>query len=309
MPQQYAFFRGEFIPIEQANISIRTHAFNYGTGCFAGIRGYWNEDRQQLYLFRIQDHFKRFLQSCRLLMIDLPYSVQDLCDITVELARRQQPKEDTYFRPLGYKSSEVIGVRLHDLEGDFALFAIPFGRYIQSEEGARATISSWRRLDDNTIPPRGKITGAYANSAFIKTEAMLNGYDEAIVLNQNGHISEGSAENLFIVRDGKLVTPPITENILEGITRRTMMELAMEEMGVQTVERPVDRTELYVCEEAFFCGTGVQMAAITEIDHRPVGDGQLGPVSSQLRKLYFDVVRGKLPKYQHWCTPVYPEKA
>ncbi len=305
MAQQYAFFKGDFVPIEEANISIRTHAFNYGTGCFAGIRGYWNDEQQQLYLFRLADHFRRFLQSCRLLMIDLPYSVQELCAITIEVARRQEAREDTYFRPLGYKSSEAISVRLHDMEGDFALFAVPFGRYIQSEEGARATISSWRRLDDNTIPPRGKITGAYASSAIIKTEAMLNGYDEAIVLDQNGHISEGSAENVFIVRDGVLVTPPITENILEGITRRTMMELARNEMGIETVERPIDRTELYVCDEAFFCGTGVQMAAITEVDHRPVGDGSLGPVCSKLRTLYFDVVRGRMPKYRHWCTPVY----
>ncbi len=304
---QYAFFRGGFVPVEEANVSIRTHALNYGTACFAGIRGYWNDEHQQLYLFRLTDHYRRFLQSCRLLMIDLPYSVQDLCDITVELARRQESRVDTYFRPLGYKSSEVIGVRLHDLEGDFAMFAVPFGRYIDSEEGARATVSSWRRLDDNTIPPRGKITGAYASSAIVKTEAMLNGYDEAILLNQNGHISEGSAENIFIVRDGKLVTPPITENILEGITRRTMIELAERELGLQTVERAIDRTELYVCEEAFFCGTGVQMACIVEVDHRPVGDGQLGPVSSDLRRLYFDTVRGKLSAYRHWCTPVYDE--
>lgn len=302
---QYAFFRGEFVPIEEANVSIRTHALNYGTACFAGIRGYWNGEQQQLYLFRLADHFRRFLQSCQLLMIDLPYSVQDLCDITVELARRQESRVDTYFRPLGYKSSEVIGVRLHDLEGAFAMFAVPFGRYIDSEEGARATVSSWRRLDDNMIPPRGKITGAYASSAIVKTEAMLDGYDEAILLDQNGHISEGSAENIFIVRDGKLVTPPITENILEGITRRTMIELAERELGLQTVERAIDRTELYVCEEAFFCGTGVQMACIVEVDHRLVGDGQLGPISSKLRHLYFDTVRGKLSAYRHWCTPVY----
>jgi branched-chain amino acid aminotransferase len=303
---EYAFFRGGFVPIEQANVNIRTHALNYGTGCFAGIRGYWNDEQQQLYLFRLPDHFRRFLQSCKLLMIELPYSVQELCDITVELARRQGAREDTYFRPLAYKSSEVIGVRLHDLEAEFAMFCVPFGKYIQSEEGARATISSWRRLDDNMIPPRGKITGAYASSAIIKTEAMLNGYDEAIVLDQNGHISEGSAENIFIVRDGTLITPPITENILEGITRRTMMELAANELGVETVERPVDRTELYICEEAFYCGTGVQMAAIVEVDHRPVGDGRQGPISTALRKLYFDVVRGKEEKYRHWCTPVYP---
>ncbi|HIC94602.1 MAG TPA: branched-chain amino acid transaminase [Anaerolineae bacterium] len=306
MPK-YAFFKGQFVPIEEAKVSIMTHAFNYGTGCFEGIRAYWNEEEEQLFLFRMREHYERLHRSCRILFIDLPYSVDELGEITVELLRREGYREDTYIRPLAYKATEGIGVRLHDLEDEFALFAVPFGRYIEKEEGARVCVSSWRRISDNAVPARAKVTGAYINSALSKTQAALNGFDEAIVLNQDGQVSEGSAENLFIVRDGKLITPPVTENILEGITRATIIEIAREELGIETVERPIDRTELYVAEEAFFCGTGVQVAAIAEIDYRPVGTGKLGPVVKKIRDLYFDIVRGKVEKYRHWCTPVYPK--
>ena len=302
---QYAFFQGKFVPIEEAKVSIMTHAFNYGTGCFEGIRGYWNQDEEQLYVFRLAKHYERMHRSCRILLIDLSYSVEELGDLTVSLLRMNQPRTDTYVRPLAYKSTEGIGVRLHDLEDDFAIFTVPLGRYLEKEEGASVSVSSWRRIDDNAIPARAKITGAYINSAFCKTEAVLNGFDEAIVLTQDGHVSEGSAENLFIVRDGKLVTPLGTDNILEGITRSTIMQLAREEMGLEVEERRIDRTELYIAEEAFFCGTGVQVAAIVEVDRRRVGSGKLGPVVSRLRDIYFDVVRGKVEKYKGWCTPVY----
>jgi len=302
---QYAFFKGEFVPIEEAKVSIMTHAFNYGTGCFEGIRGYWNQEEEQLYVFRLAEHYERMHRSCRILLIDLPYSAEELSDLTVNLLRMNQHRSDTYVRPLAYKATEGIGVRLHDLEDDFAIFAVPLGRYLEKEEGASVSVSSWRRIDDNAIPARAKITGAYINSALCKTEAVLNGFDEAIVLTQDGHVSEGSAENLFIVRSGKLVTPLGTDNILEGITRSTIMQLAREEMGLEVEERRIDRTELYIAEEAFFCGTGVQVAAIVEVDRRPVGSGKIGPVVSRLRDIYFDVVRGKAEKYKGWCTPVY----
>jgi len=282
-----------------------THAFNYGTGCFEGIRGYWNQEEEQLYVFRLAEHYERMHRSCRILLIDLPYSAEELSDLTVNLLRMNQHRSDTYVRPLAYKATEGIGVRLHDLEDDFAIFAVPLGRYLEKEEGASVSVSSWRRIDDNAIPARAKITGAYINSALCKTEAVLNGFDEAIVLTQDGHVSEGSAENLFIVRSGKLVTPLGTDNILEGITRSTIMQLAREEMGLEVEERRIDRTELYIAEEAFFCGTGVQVAAIVEVDRRPVGSGKIGPVVSRLRDIYFDVVRGKAEKYKGWCTPVY----
>lgn len=301
----YAYFQGKIVPIEEAKISVRTHALHYGTGAFGGIRAYWNEQEEQLYIFRPLDHFKRVLNSGKLLMMDLPYTPESMRDILLELLRKEGYRQDTYIRPLIYKSSNVIGVRLHDLDADFTMFAQPFGSYIPNETGSRVTFSSWRRVDDNVIPARGKITGAYANSALIKTDAMLAGFDEAIVLNQDGHIAEGSAENFFIVRDGVAITPPTEANILEGITRRTVIHLLREELRIDVEVRQIDRSEVFIADEAFFCGTGVQVVAITEVDHRKVGDGQLGPVVSQLRDLYFDVVRGNVSRYHDWNVPVY----
>jgi branched-chain amino acid aminotransferase len=305
---RYAFFRGQIVPIEEAKISVMTHAFNYGTGCFEGIRAYWNAQEEQLFVFRLRDHFERLLRSCRILRISLPYSVDSLCQIAVELLRREGYREDAYLRPVAYKADECIGVRLHDLRDEITMFSTPFGRYIENEEGVHVCISSWQRVDDNASPARAKITGAYINSAFAKTDAVLSGYDEALVLTATGHISEGSAENFFMVRHGKLITPPVTSNILEGITRDTVMTLAWEEMGLKTSERNIDRSEIYVCDEALLCGTGVQIAAITHVEHRPIGSGSIGPVVSRLRELYFGVVRGKNPKYRAWCTPVYESR-
>jgi branched-chain amino acid aminotransferase len=306
MPQ-YAFFKGQFVPIEQAQISIMTHAFNYGTGCFEGIRAYWNEQKGQLFVFRLREHYERMHRSARILRIDLPYNVDELCEMTLELLRREGHRSDVYIRPLAYKEDEIIGVRLHDLSDGFAMFAVPFGRYLEQEEGAHVCISSWRRVDDNAVPARAKITGAYINSALAKTDAILGGYDEALVLDHEGHISEGSAENVFLVRDGTLVTPPVNSNILEGITRDTIITLAKDEMGISTVERSIDRSEIYVCDEAFLVGTGVQVASIIRVEHRPIGTGRMGPVVVRLRELYFDLVRGNNQKYRHWCTPVYVE--
>jgi len=304
-PNRYAFFKGRIVPIKEAQVSIMTHSLHYGTGCFAGLRAYWNKEEEQLFIFRIKDHFCRFINSTRLLYMNIPYTVEQLIGFTLDLLRHEGFRQDAYIRPLAFKSSPVIGVRLHDLEEEVVIFSIPFGRYVQNEEGARATFSSWRRVDDNVIPPRGKITGSYANSALIKTDAYLKGFDEAIVLNQNGHVSEGSAENIFIVRDGVAYTPPVYDNILEGINRRTHIQLLRDELGVETVERPLDRTEVLLADEVFFCGTGVQIAVVIEVDHYSIGAGRMGPVTGQLRQLFFDIVRGKSPKYRHWCTPVY----
>jgi len=296
----YAYFQGKIVPIAEAKVSVMTHALNYGTGAFGGVRAYWNDEENELFIFRPLDHFRRVLSSARLLLMDLPHTPETMLDVLLELLRTENYRGvDVYIRPLIYKSSTVIGVRLHDLEADFTMFAQPFGSYIANEEGSRVTFSAWRRIDDNMIPARGKITGSYANSA------MLSGFDEALVLNQNGHISEGSAENLFLVRDGVAITPPITANILEGITRRTVIQLLQEELGVEVVERNIDRTELYICDEAFSCGTGYQVAAVTRVDYRNIGNGLMGPVTSRLRDLYFDIVRGRKPKYASWLVPVH----
>jgi branched-chain amino acid aminotransferase len=303
----FAYFKGQVVPYDQAKIGVLNHTFNYGTGVFGGVRAYWNEKENQLYLFRPLDHFRRFLDSSRLLCMDLPHTPEQLTGVTVELLRAEARREDTYVRPLAYVPDETVGVRLHDLHADITIVSIPFGRYIESEEGSSVTFSSWRRIDDNSIPARGKIIGAYVNSAFIKTDAIRAGYDEAIVLNADGHISEGSAENFFMVKGGVLVTPPVTDNILEGITRRTVIQLAREELGMTVVERPIDRTEIYLAEEAFFCGTGVQIAAIAHVDKRPVADGKMGPFVGKLRDLYFRIVRGMEPKFRAWNVPIYPK--
>lgn len=302
--QLWAFFRGEFVPLQDANVNVMTHAFNYGTGVFEGIRAYWNADEEQLFALDLLPHYERIKRSARLLMMDVRYSAQQLADTTLELLRRDGLREDVYIRPLVYKSSEIIGVRLHNLEHDVTIFATPFGQYIDTEGGIRAQVSSWRRTDDNAIPARSKITGAYVNSAFAKSEAQLNGYDEAIVLTQEGHVSEGSAENLFIVRNGTLVTPPATDNILEGITRGRLMSVAAD-LGFTVQERSIDRTELYVADEVFLCGTGAQISAVVEIDRRTIGSGRPGAVTRQLSQTYFDAVRGRVEAYRDWLTPVY----
>jgi branched-chain amino acid aminotransferase len=277
---------------------------HYGTGVFEGIRGNWNEERKQIYLFRLKEHYERLFNGCRVLKIQLPYSVDDLCHLTVELVKRSGLKENSYVRPVAYKSTEAMGVRLHNLEADFFAFVIPWGRYLDTDK-CRVGVSSWRRPGCNYAAPQAKITGQYINSAFAKTEAHENGYDEAIVLNESGRVAEGSGENIFLVIDRKLVTPTISENILPGITRATVIELAQKELGMETIERPVERTELYFAREAFFTGTAAHLTPIAEIDHRLVGDGEIGPITQKLQALYYEAIEGKNPKYMQWGTPVY----
>ncbi len=301
----WAFFRGEFVPLREANINVMTHGFNYGTAVFEGIRAYWNADDEQLYGLELVAHYERIRSSARLLMMDVEQSAEELAQITVELLRRDGLREDVYIRPIVYKSSELIGVRLHNLESDITIFGVPFGQYIDTEGGIRAQVSTWRRTDDNAIPARGKITGAYVNGALAKSEAQLNGYDEAIVLTADGHVSEGSAENLFLVKNGALITPAVTDNILEGITRRRLIEIGREKLGVDVIERSIDRTELYSADEVFLCGTGAQISPVIEIDRRTIGSGRPGDVTRQLSRTYFDAVRGRLPAYRDWLTPVY----
>jgi branched-chain amino acid aminotransferase len=307
MPTPYAYFQKQFVPLAEAKISIMTHAFLYGTATFEGIRGNWNEDVGEIYIFRVQDHFRRLHKSCRILKIGLPYSVEELTDLTVKLVEMCGYTEDIYIRPIAYKSSEVIGVRMHNLEDDFLVFVYPFGPYLDIEKGIRCMTSSWRRVEDVGIPARAKVNGLYVNSALAKTEAQENGYDEAIMLDMAGHVSEGSGENIFIVVDGRLHTPPSTDNILMGITRDTVTRLAADELGIETVERSIDRSELYVADECFMTGTAAHVTAVVEVDRRPIGDGRTGPITAQLQKLYFDVVRGKNSKYARWCTAASPK--
>jgi branched-chain amino acid aminotransferase len=302
---KYAYFQGKLVPYAEAKIGVLTHALNYGTAAFAGLRGYWNADIEQLYLFRPIDHYRRLLNSAKILVMKFEHTPESLTQITKELLKKEGYRQDVYIRPLIYKADEAIGVRLHGLTDEISIVSLPFDRYVANDTNAHVTVSSWRRVDDNVIPARGKISGAYANSAFIKTDAVRAGFDEALVLTQDGHLSEGSAENIFMVREYILYTPPITDNVLEGITRRSVLELAEKELGLKVVERQIDRTEVYICDELFMTGTAAQVTAITKVDHRPVGEGVMGPITNQLRELFDQVARGKNPNFQDWNVPVY----
>jgi len=237
--------------------------------------------------------------------MELELKRKELTQLVVELLQKEGYRQDVYIRPLAYFADEIIGVKLHDLQTELTIFSVPFDRYVSNDTGAHVTISSWRRVDDNMIPARAKVSGAYVNTALIKTDALRSGFDEALVLGQDGHITEGSAENLFMVRNGALITPPITDNILEGITRATVMELAEKELGLPVIQRSIDRTEVFICDELFLTGTAAQVTSITQVDHRPVGDGTMGAITAKLRQLYDDAVRGKLKNYRHWNHPVY----
>ncbi len=302
---QTVYFHNQFVPLADAKVSIRTNALQYGTGVFEGIRAYWNAGESQLFVFKLPEHYERMLNNCRVLRLKVPHNVKELCAITVDLLRRNQPKEDTYIRPIAYISSEGIGPKLIGYETGFAIYTLPLGEYIDTSRGIKVGCSSWRRISDNTIPARCKVTGGYVNSALAKTEALDQGLDEAVFLTQDGFVSEGSAENLFLVRNGSLVTPDLSQDILEGITRDVLLTLCREELGLTVSERLVGRTELYVAEELFLCGTGAQISPVVEVDRRPVGSGRIGPITARIQQLYFEVVKGRHPKYRHWCTPVY----
>jgi branched-chain amino acid aminotransferase len=297
------YFEGAWVPMRDAKVNIMTHAFMYGTATFEGIRAYWNEEQGTLYGLKVREHVERIRQSSRILLMKNIPSVDELTGLIVETIRRNGFRQDAYIRPSFYKSTKAIGVRLHNLENELYIVALPFGNYIDTDAGVRVMTSSWRRNADDALPARGKIVGGYVNMAFQKSEAELNGYDEAIVLTADGHVNEASAANLFVVRDGVALTPPVSDDLLEGVTRKAIMEMLAKE-GIPVVERSIDRSELYVADEVLLCGTGVQVSPVIEVDHRPVGSGEIGPISRLVRDRYFDAVRGRLPEYRHWLTPI-----
>jgi len=308
MPTPTAFFQGRFVPLEEAKIPVTTHAFNYGTAVFEGIRGNWNGEQQELYLFRLREHIQRLRQNAKILRIGIGYSDEELMRIVCDLALRNEYREDIYVRPMAYKSESVIGPRLHNVQDDVLFYLIPLGAYLDSDAGITCTVSSWRRVDDNMIPARAKVSGLYVNNSLAKTEAQLNGFDEAILLNQDGHVSEGSGENIVIVRRGRLITPPPAENVLEGITLETAFGIARE-LGYEVEQRSIDRTELYIAEEVFMTGTAAHVTPVLSVDRVPVADGKPGPITTQIQRRFFEAITGRLPRYAEWLTPVYASAA
>jgi branched-chain amino acid aminotransferase len=303
---QVAYLRGEFLPMAKATLDIRTHAFLYGTSVFEGIRAYWVAEQSQILVFRAQEHYERLERSCKILHLHCPLSFKRILELTGEILQKNQCQSDTYLRPIVYKSDRRIDPFLStpDTQDDFCLFTVPLQQYIDTQKGLHLGISAWRRLDDNMMPARAKVSGAYVNSALAKTDAKLSGFDDAILLSEDGHVAEGSAMNLFLVRNGRLITPSVTSNILEGITRDTIIQLAKQELGLEVEGRSIDRTEIYVADELFLCGTATEIAPVTKVDHRVIGNGKTGELTQKLQDVYQRVVRGKLPQYQHWLMTI-----
>jgi len=302
---EFVYMDGDYVEKEKATIPVMTHAFLYGTSIFEGIRAYYNVEEKQLYAFRVAEHFERLYKSAKIMHMHPKNTVEEFCAITKKLLQKNNYSQDVYLRPTLYKSAQKVGPGLIDNPDSFLIFTLAMGDYIDTSKGLKVCVSNWRRNSDNAIPPRAKVSGAYANTALIISDARLAGFDDAIVLTEDGVVTEGSAMNLFIVIDGTLVTTNTTDNILKGITRDTIIQLAKEVMGLEVQERVIDRTELYIADEAFYCGTGAQVSPIVNIDNRNVGDGKIGPIASELQKLYFDVVKGRNPQYKKWCMPIY----
>ncbi len=305
IPGAFAYFNGAYVPTEDAKVSIMTHALNYGTGLFEGIRGYYVQEANNILIFRLKEHVDRMVRNFNVLCMEVPEDAAKIEEICVEVVRKSGFREGVYIRPMCYKSELSLGPKLRGVESSFCCYIIKLGDYCDIESGLDIAVSSWRRLSDNAIPSRVKATGSYLNSSLAATDAKQSGFDEAIFLREDGTVAEGSAMNLFMVMNGKLITPPPTADILVGITRNTIIELAREELGLEVIERPIGRTELYVCDELFFSGTGAQVAPIRSVDRRVIGSGMPGPISKKLQDVYFNVVQGRLPKYRAWCTPVY----
>ena len=305
MPKALAFFHGQIVPLSEARVSIMTHALHYGTTVFEGVRGNWNEELEKIFIFRLREHYMRMLRGCRILMVNIPYTLDDLCRITLELVQSCGYAEDIYIRPIAYKSEEkVANLKLQELESDFALMVVPFGSYIESEGAIRCCTSSWRRPDDTMMPTGVKLAGLYTTSILAKTEATMAGFDEAILLNHDGTVSEGSGENLFLVENGRISTPNETANCLLGITRDSVITLAREELGMDVIERPLHRSELYLADEIFLTGTAAHVTPVGYVDDRPIGEGDAGPTTRSLSDIYSSVIRGNNHKYLHWCSAV-----
>ncbi len=299
----YAYFEGQQVPFQDAKVSVATHALQYGTGVFGGIRGYLNHDAKSINIIRLADHCKRVIQSAGLLKINLPFDGQGMADVFVELTKKNKPTTNVYYRPFAYKAGLDLTPKLTNVDDGFTLYMQTLEDFYAADRGISMMVSAWQRVNDNMIPARGKVSGAYINSSLAKDDALSYGFDDAIMLNSQGKVGEGSAANLMMVRNGVLITAPITADILEGITRRTVFQIATD-LGVTIEQRTIDRTELYLADEIFLCGTGAQITPVFSVDKRQVGNAQVGSITKEIYSVYHDLVRGKVDKYEELLTRV-----
>jgi branched-chain amino acid aminotransferase len=301
----YVWFNGKTVPWNDAKVHVLTHAFNYGTAAFEGIRVY--PKRDEMFIFRLSDHVKRLFNSAKIYGFEVGYSQEEIFAACVQTVKANNLHVRSYIRPLVYVAGVGVGIGFLGQPIGVAVVAVPFDTYFTHRDGVHAVVSSWRRLSEQSMPPSAKITGHYANSVLAKMNALENGYGEAILLDISGRVSEGTGENIFIVKGGRLHTPSPAAGILEGITRRSVMELAEDE-GLEVIERDIVRSELYTCEEAFFAGTAAEITPILSIDKKPVADGTPGQITRRIRSLFEKAVVGELQNHSDWVTPVYRQR-
>jgi branched-chain amino acid aminotransferase len=306
-PNSWVYFDGRFMRYHDARVGLVAHALHHGTACFEGIRAYWNEERAQLFLLQARAHYERLHRSARVLHMTLTESPETLTELTLELLRRNDLRQDAYVRPILFKSGEVIVPAMDGIAETFAIYVTPYGKHANGSDGIRCMVSSWRRIPEQAVPLHAKITGVYINSALMKSEAIRHGYDEAISLTIDGHVCEGSVANLFMLKNGAFVTPPVHDDILEGITRQLLMDVIRRDLQLEVVERSIDRSELYTCDELLLCGTGAEILPVVEVDRCSVGTGRVGPLSCRLMSIYMSSARGESGAYADWTVPVWSE--
>jgi branched-chain amino acid aminotransferase len=305
----YIWMNGEIVPWDEAKIHVATDAVLRGENVFEGIRAYWNEDEQELYIFRNDEHLRRLRQSAKVMRMRIPYSDEELTRASIELLRRNNFANTVHFRPVVYLAGDWANYDPDTYEVGVFIMAANSPHDPSIFSGIKSCISTWRRSSDLASPSRIKAGPNYHNSRLATVEAKLNGFGTPLMLNERGKVAESPGSCFFMVRDGVPITPPVTADILESITRSTLIQLFADELGTPVHEREIDRSEVYVADEAFFCGSGHEIEPIISVDHYPLGDGAVGPLTRRIQSLYFEVVQGRAPRYRHWLTPVYRRAA
>lgn len=301
----YAYIRKKICKVEEAVIPIQSKAVQYGIGIFSGIRGHWNEEKQNLFLFRLEDHHRRMQEGAQITGMNFPLSYTEFRQILIDLILKNEVKEDLYIRPHLYAASTALTPRFDSNEDDFAVYMISLKDYFDTENGLNVCVSNHTRFDDSAISTKAKLNGAYVSSAFSKTEAVKDGYDEGILLNSNGTVAEAGSANIFGIKDGVVFTPPLSDNILDGITRRSLIELFRNELQVEVREESFDRDALFKFDELFFSGTAAKVAWIKTLDKKQIGDGKMGPLTKKVKELFDEISHGNNKKYEKWLTKVY----